>query len=86
VTLNTDNRLMSGTTVTEEYWRAHSHLGFTWEELCRIALYGFESAFLPHHEKVALLEAVTEEIRELTRRGEREDEGEGASRLEAARG
>jgi adenosine deaminase len=26
-TLNTDNRLMSDTTVTEEYWSAHRHLG-----------------------------------------------------------
>jgi hypothetical protein len=34
VTLNTDNRLMSGTTVTDEYLRAHEALGFTWDELC----------------------------------------------------
>ncbi|HUG39875.1 MAG TPA: adenosine deaminase [Longimicrobiales bacterium] len=66
VTLNTDNRLMSATTVTEEYWRAHQHLGFTWDELCRIALYGFESAFLPYQEKRALVEAMEREIRALT--------------------
>jgi adenosine deaminase len=66
VTLNTDNRLMSATTVTEEYWRAHEHLGFTWEELCDIAIMGFESAFLPVREKNALVEAVKEEIRALT--------------------
>jgi adenosine deaminase len=62
VTLNTDNRLMSATTVTEEYWRAHQYLGFTWDELCDIAVMGFESAFLPHQEKVALVERVVEEI------------------------
>ena len=62
VTLNTDNRLMSATTVTEEYWRAHEHLAFTWDELCRIALYGFESAFLPYQEKQALVEQMREEI------------------------
>lgn len=62
VTLNTDNRLMSATTVTEEFWRAHLHLGFTWEELQDVALMGFESAFLPYREKQALVEAMREEI------------------------
>ena len=62
VTLNTDNRLMSATTVTEEYWRAHQYLGFTWDELCDIAVMGFESAFLPHQEKLAMVNQVKEEI------------------------
>lgn len=62
VTLNTDNRLMSATTVTEEFWRAHQHLGFTWDELAEIALMGFQSAFLPQQEKVALVEQIREEI------------------------
>ncbi len=62
VTLNTDNRLMSGTTVTEEFWRAHKFLDFTWDELCDIAVMGFQSAFLPYREKVQLVEAVREEI------------------------
>jgi len=66
VTINTDNRLMSATTVTEEYWRAHRYLGFTWEELCHIAIMGFESAFLHYQEKVALVEEVKEEIDRLT--------------------
>lgn len=65
VTLNTDNRLMSATTVTEEYWRAHKHLAFTWDELCDIAIMGFESAFLPYQEKLALVERIKEEIDEL---------------------
>jgi adenosine deaminase len=62
VTLNTDNRLMSATTVTDEYWRAHQHLDFTWEELCRIARYGFESAFLPYRQKTALLEEIAADL------------------------
>ena len=66
VTLNTDNRLMSATTVTEEFWRAHEHLGFEWDELCDIAIMGFESAFLPLAEKLALLEEVTGEVERLT--------------------
>lgn len=66
VTLNTDNRLMSATTVTDEYWRAHQYLGFTWDELCDIAVMGFESAFLPFQEKLALIAEVVEEIEALT--------------------
>ena len=66
VTLNTDNRLMSATTVTEEYWRCHEHLGFTWDELCDIALMGFESAFLPYQEKVAVVEEARSDIIALT--------------------
>ncbi len=62
VTLNTDNRLMSGTTVTDEYWKAHEHLGFTWEELRQVARMGFESAFLHRGEKQELITGVEEEI------------------------
>lgn len=67
VTLNTDNRLMSGTTVTEEYWRAHKYLDFTWDELCEIAVMGFQSAFLPYQDKVQLVEAVREEIARISK-------------------
>jgi adenosine deaminase len=56
MTFCTDNRLMSGTTVTDEYLLAAEHLGFTWEELVTVARMGFESAFLPWPEKRALLE------------------------------
>ncbi|HEX6558717.1 MAG TPA: adenosine deaminase [Longimicrobiales bacterium] len=66
VTLNTDNRLMSATTVTEEFWRAHQYLDFTWDELCEITLMGFESAFLSYQEKMALVEKVKEEIAALS--------------------
>jgi adenosine deaminase len=66
VTINTDNRLMSATTVTDEYWRAHHYLDFTWDELCSIALMGFESAFLPFKEKQALVEQMRLEIEALT--------------------
>ena len=65
VTLNTDNRLMSATTVTEEFWRAHQHLGFTWDELCDISIMGFESAFMPYQEKAAFVQRMREEIEAL---------------------
>lgn len=62
VTLNTDNRLVSGTTLTDEYWLAHRHLGFAWEELTEVALLGFQAAFLPYEAKINLLEEVEEEL------------------------
>lgn len=68
VSLNTDNRLISGTTVTEEYWRAHEALDFDWDELCDLALMGFESAFLPFQEKVLLIEEVAAQIEMLENR------------------
>lgn len=65
VSLNTDNRLISGTTVSEEYWLAHQALDFDWDELCDLALMGFESAFLPFQEKVLLIEEVAAEMEAL---------------------
>jgi adenosine deaminase len=63
LSLNTDNRLMSGTTVTEEFWRAHQHQGFTWDELVDLDLMAFEAAFLHWDEKKDLVARVREEIR-----------------------
>ena len=62
VTLNTDNRLMSGTTLTDEYVYAAEHLGLTVEDLAGIALNGFESAFLPWEERLMLIEEVSDKI------------------------
>ncbi len=58
VTLNTDNRLISGTTMSNEYWLAHKHLGFTWDELVAITRMSFESAFIPRATKLELLDQV----------------------------
>ena len=65
VTLNTDNRLMSATTLTDEYVYAAEHLGFTIEELAGIALNGFESAFLPWEDRLVLIEEVSDRIDDL---------------------
>jgi adenosine deaminase len=62
VTLNTDNRLMSGTTLTAEYAHATDDLHFTIDELCTLARNGFESAFLPDDERRALLAVVDREF------------------------
>lgn len=65
VTLNTDNRLVSGTTMSQEYALAHEHHGFNWEELVEITRMGFRSAFLPHRERESLLAAVDEDIQRI---------------------
>jgi adenosine deaminase len=62
VVLNTDNRLMSGTTLVDEYAHAAEHLGFTAAELAQVARNGFASAFLPFQERQALLARVDAEI------------------------
>ena len=56
VVLNTDNRLMSGISLTDEYENASKHLGFSFDELSRMALNGFESAFLHQAERAQLAE------------------------------
>ena len=70
VSLHTDNRLMSRTTVTEEYVRAWKHLAFTPAEIARMIRYGFESAFLPHREREALIADVDRSLRDLAGAGD----------------
>jgi adenosine deaminase len=55
VVLNTDNRLMSGTTLTDEYLHAARSLDFTFDELARVARNGFASAFLPWEQRSKFL-------------------------------
>jgi adenosine deaminase len=62
VTVNTDNRLMSGITLTDELWRTQQAARFSWPELCDIVETGFRAAFLPYQDRRALLAAVDAEI------------------------
>ena len=65
VVLNTDNRLMSGVTLTDEYVHAAESLDFTFDELSRVAINGFESSFLPYEERRRLVAEAEAEIRAL---------------------
>jgi adenosine deaminase len=65
VTLNTDSRLVDGTTLTEELWAAHAQLGLRREEIERIVLEGFRSAFLPEVEKESLVSKIRVELERL---------------------
>jgi adenosine deaminase len=55
VTVNTDNRLMSDTTVSQELQLACRHLDLYVGDLRKILINGIKSAFLTHAEKKALL-------------------------------
>ncbi|HCF57218.1 MAG TPA: adenosine deaminase [Myxococcales bacterium] len=68
VTVNTDNRLITDTTMTKELWLLHKHLGFTLEDLVTMLVFSFKSAFLPYREKADLIAAVNTEIEETLRR------------------
>ncbi len=69
VVLNTDNRLMSGTTLTDEYMHAATRLGFTFDELCDVALNGFASAFIPWADRERLLKEARADIAALKNGG-----------------
>ncbi|MCC6318332.1 MAG: adenosine deaminase [Gemmatimonadaceae bacterium] len=65
VVLNTDNRLMSGVNLVDEYQVAASTFGFTFDELAKMALNGFESAFIAGPEREALLARARADIEAL---------------------
>ncbi len=65
VTLNTDNRLVSATTVTNEYNLAVKHYGLNEDEVLTLVINGFKSAFLPLREKSELVAQVLAEFASL---------------------
>jgi len=65
VTINTDNRLVSGTTVTREYALAVEAFDLNLDEVLTLVLNGFKSAFLPLAEKRRLIEHVLAEFNAL---------------------
>ncbi|MEZ4845695.1 MAG: adenosine deaminase [Bdellovibrionota bacterium] len=62
VTLNTDNRLLTGIVVSDEYERCAQYLEMTPDEMKQIAIHGFEGAFLPGGQKKSLIESIKTEI------------------------
>jgi len=67
VVLNTDNRLMSGVNLTDEYAHAANEIGLTLDELALIALNGFHSAFVDAATRDRLLEKAEAAISAITR-------------------
>jgi adenosine deaminase len=62
VTVNTDNRLITDTTVSRELWLSHTQMGLTFADIKQIILNGFKSAFLPFHVKQQYLRKVSDEL------------------------
>ena len=58
VTLNTDNRLMSDTTMTKEFEAAAETLGLTLEDFEKITINAMKSAFLPYDQRCDLIYSV----------------------------
>lgn len=62
ITVNTDNRLVSDTTMTREFEICANHLDFNAEDIRQLVINGFKSAFLPLNQKIAMLQNVVTEL------------------------
>lgn len=66
VTINTDNRLMSDTTVSKELYLCHKHYGWSLQTIKEIIIAGFKSAFMSYREKADLVREVSRELASFT--------------------
>ncbi len=58
VTINTDNRLMSGTSMSREMEQLVAAFGYGWEDLQWFTVNAMKSAFIPFDERLALINEV----------------------------
>ncbi|MDA2812631.1 adenosine deaminase [Nocardiopsis sp. RSe5-2] len=58
VTVNTDNRLMSGTSMSEEFEKLSEAFGYTLDDMQWFTLNAMKSAFLPFDERIVLIDDV----------------------------
>jgi adenosine deaminase len=65
VTVNTDNRLITDTTVSRELWLCHTEMGLDAGDIRRIIINGFKSAFLPFHLKQTLVRTISKDLESL---------------------
>ena len=65
VTINTDNRLMSGVTLTDEFELLVETFDYDLDDLLELTLNAAEAAFLPLEEKEALVEYINEAYADL---------------------
>ncbi|HOY85387.1 MAG: adenosine deaminase [Candidatus Cloacimonetes bacterium] len=65
VTINTDNRTISNTTVTDEYLLAINELKLDYPTIKNVILNGFKSAFIPYKERVRLINSILKELEEI---------------------
>jgi len=62
VTVNTDNRLFSRTTMTEELWRVHTRCGIGADDLVEIVRNGFRYAFIEYASKARMLDEIRHDL------------------------
>lgn len=62
ITLNTDNRLISDTTLTNEFMLAHQLFNFTLHDFREITIIAMKSAFIPHQERKKMIKKIAEEF------------------------
>ncbi|MEQ4715172.1 adenosine deaminase [Nonomuraea sp. B19D2] len=58
VTVNTDNRLMSSTSVSQEFAKLVEAFGYGWDDLQWFTVNAMKSAFIPFDERLALINGV----------------------------
>ncbi len=58
VTINTDNRLMSGVTLSSEMQRCAETFGWGWDDLAWLSINAMKSAFYPFDDRLALINGV----------------------------
>jgi adenosine deaminase len=62
VTVNTDNRLITDTSVSRELYLVHTEMGVPFSDIRSMIVAGFKSSFQPFHEKQAQLRRVAHEL------------------------
>ncbi len=58
VTLNTDNRLMSGVSLTSEFADVAATFGWTWDDVRTVTERALDAAFLPESQRARLRDDV----------------------------
>jgi len=62
VTLNTDNRLISNTSLTREYMLAHKYFNLQIADFKEIIIGGFKSAFMSHRTRTKIIRQIADEL------------------------
>ncbi|WP_280420186.1 adenosine deaminase [Nocardia carnea] len=58
VTVNTDNRLMSDTSMSREMLKLHQTFGYGWSDLERFTINAMKSAFIPFPERLRIIDDI----------------------------
>jgi adenosine deaminase len=62
ITLNTDNRLISNTTMTDEFMLAHTLFGFNLYDFREVTITAMKSAFMPYEARKKMIRSIADEL------------------------